>query len=295
MRPSRRRAVPVLAAALLAAVRAFAQCDAGDAGSDPAGTLLASFPGDGAADVPTDSPVRLRFAGSVPTAATVCLSQVGTSGCIAGSLRVDRDELWWLPAEPLVPGHAYVIGYSDPLGGAVSLGFRTGAGPSAGPPRFAGITDVSSRSAGSDGCDPGAVDVTVRFNRAVAAPGGAAWPESDVEYVVFETRGPGVGGPVERDRARLESSGSAVDPVAQRTFRLGGAQVSGPVCFSIQALDPLGRVAANGAESCVDPAQGNYFRGCSASPRGSAGAVGWPLAALGAWCVARRRRRSEAA
>ena len=161
----------------------------------------------------------------------------------------------------------------------------------AGPERsFGGITGATAVAAASDACDPGAFDVTVAFDRVSAfATTGTAWPESDVEYVIYETRGVGIAGPRERDRTRLESSGSTADVAAQRTFRLSSHDASGPLCFNVQAIDPLGRVATNASESCVDPAQGNYFRGCEARPRRAAGCA-WP-SLLGMWALSLRRRR----
>jgi hypothetical protein len=287
-------ALALAAAGALAAPVALAQCDVPDAG-DPLdlGALRDSFPADQGFDVPTDSPVRLRFLGRVPAGATLCVELVGMPGCLPGSVTAVRDELVWSGAQPFDPYVSYRANYSDPLTGPVSLRFRSGRGPSAGPPPFEGIRGASARPVSSDPCDPGAFDITVRFNRVVFdAALGTPWPESDVEYVIYSTRGPGVSGPRERDRARLQSSGSTTDAVAQRTLRLSAREASGPVCFSVQALDPLGRLVTNSAEECVNPAEGNYFQGCAATPRSrSSWAGGLSLAAL-ALVVARRRERA---
>ena len=283
-------------AGVLAAPLARAQCDAGDAG-DPIdlGALRDSFPADQGFDVPTDSPVRLRFVGRVPSGATLCVEPVGTPGCLPGAVSVVGDELVWSSAgaRPFDPYASYRVNYSDPLTGALSLRFRTGRGPSAGAPPFAGIRGASARAVSSDPCDPNAYDITVRFNRVVFdATLGTPWPESDVEYVIYSTRGPGVSGPRERDRARLQSSGSTSDAVAQRTFRLSSRDASGPVCFSVQALDPLGRSITNSAEECVNPAEGNYFQGCSATPGSHPGAAGWAACVMLGLVAGRRRQRA---
>ena len=286
-------ALSALAAVALGTTTVGAQCDVPDAGDpDDLGTLRDTFPADEGLDVPTDSPVRLRFSGYVPTGASLCVSAVGRMGCLPGDVTVVRDELVWTStAGPFEPYNNYRIDYRDPLT-SFPIRFRAGRGPSAGAPPFAGIRGASARAVNGDGCDAGAFDVTVRFNRVTFdAALGTPWPESDVEYVIYATRGSTVAGPRERDRVRLQSSGSTTDAQAQRTFRLSAAEASGPVCFSVQALDPLGRVTANTAEACVDPSQGNYFQGCSVSPgaqptRSSALA----LAAL-AWVFAGRRRQ----
>ncbi|MDB4927684.1 MAG: hypothetical protein JWM10_168, partial [Myxococcaceae bacterium] len=259
---------------LLAASSARAQCDVPD-GGDPVdvGSLRDSFPADQGFDVPTDSPVRLRFVERVPAGATLCVVHVGTDGCLPGAVTTVRDELVWVGAQPFEMYGVYNVNYSDPIAGPVMLRFRAGRGPSAGPPPFDGIRGASARAVNGDACDPDGFDITVRFNRVVFdVVAGTPWPESDVEYVIYSTRGPGISGPRERDRARLQSSGSTNDGAAQRTFRLNSADASGPVCFSVQALDPLGRVRTNSAEECVNPAEGNYFRGCAAGPRAPAGA-----------------------
>jgi len=281
---------------VLTAPLARAQCDAGDAG-DPIdlGALRDSFPADQGFDVPTDSPVRLRFVGRVPSGATLCVEPVGTPGCLPGRVSIVGDELVWSSegARPFDPYASYRVNYSDPLTGALSLRFRTGRGPSAGPPPFAGIRGASARAVSNDPCDPNAYDITVRFNRVVFdATLGTPWPESDVEYVIYSTRGPGVSGPRERDRARLQSSGSTSDAVAQRTFRLSSREASGPVCFSVQALDPLGRSITNSAEECVNPSEGNYFQGCSATAGAPGGHAGWAAFVMLGLAAGRRRQRA---
>lgn len=273
----------------LAGARAEAQCDASDAG-DPIdrGTLRDTFPSDQGLDVPTDSPVRFRYVDVVPAGATLCVEAVGRPGCLPGALSVVRDELVWSGA-PFEVYTSYRVTWPDPVG-PVSVRFRTGRGPSAGPPIFQGIRGASARPVDGESCEAGAFDITVRFSRATSnLVAGTPWPESDVEYVIYSTRGPGIAGPRERDRARLQSSGSSSDTQAQRTFRLGAADSAGPVCFSVQALDPLGRLIANSAEECVNPAEGNYFAGCAATPGARPSRAGWALLALG-FVVAGRRR-----
>jgi MYXO-CTERM domain-containing protein len=61
------------------------------------------------------------------------------------------------------------------------------------------------------------------------------------------------------------------------------------VCFNIQALDPLGRPDGNAYEKCVNPAKGNFFAGCAASPTSSRGGI-VALLAIAALLIRRRAR-----
>jgi hypothetical protein len=268
----------VLFGALLAPAAALGQCDGGDAGppTDLLGILRDTFPADQSLDVPTDGVVRLRYFGRAPEPPTVCVRPMTASTCIAGTASVVGDEVVWIAPprggmDALVPFTTYVVSFADASGGSNRITFTTGRGPSAGPPAFLGISGVTSVPAVGDPCDGQAVDITVRFPRATPARStsplsNAPWPDSDIEYVIFETRGPGLTGARERDRVRLQRSGSS-DGGAQRTFRLSGRDASGPVCFTIRAFDPWGRRDDNAQEKCVNPAQGNYFAGCHAAPR----------------------------
>lgn len=259
-----------LAASALSPSLALAQCDAGDAGDiDPslAGTLRGTFPSDMARNVPTDGIVRLRYFIRAPSPPTVCVRLAANLECLPGRAAIFNDEIVWQGDErpgldPLDPNADYVVTYSETTGGTNRFIFHTGRVRSSAAPDFGGINNATARDASGDPCDSNSVDITVRFTR-VAAP---LWPDSDIEYVTYLTRGPTVRGPREVDRARLQSSGSSVDRNAQRTFRLSGRDGSGPVCFNIQAVDPLGRSNGNTVEQCVNPALGNNFTGCSTAP-----------------------------
>lgn len=277
-----RRALAAVSLALLALPAvASAQCDAGaDAGPDPSldGVLRDVFPAADAVNVPTDTAVRLRYLGRPPEPPTLCVRVRSGGSCLQGSAAVVGHEIVWSPQGGQLPSFTdFTVTYADIAGGSVPFTFRTGSGPSAGPPVFDGIEDVTARDAEGETCEVGAVDVTVTFTRAISSSSGAglAWPDSDVEYVIFQTRGPGISGPRVRDRVRLQRSGASSDRSAQRTFRLSAAEADGPVCFAVQAYDPLGRSAPNTQESCANPAQGNYFQSCAARPWGRAGSAWW--------------------
>lgn len=289
-------------AAFIASGAALAQCDAGDGGIDPIteGTLRDSFPADQGMEVPLNSPVRLRYFGRVPQTPVLCVRRDSLdAACLDGSSAVVGDEIVWQPlAGPggslLQASRRYYVTYQEEGSGGSNITFVTGRGVAPERLTFGGITDAKADDAPSSDCDPEASDITVKFDRAgsgVLGLGDTPWPESDLEYVIYETRGPGISGPRERDRVRLQRSGSSVVSGAQRTFRLSGADASGPVCFNVQVLDPLGIADGNTSEQCVNPAKGNYFAGCSATPaRGGSHITALALAACAA-LVTRRRRR----
>ena len=300
MSPSALRALGLsLLAALCLPASAMAQC--GDADVDGGnvvidGTLRDSIPADQGTNVPIDSPVRLRYFGAAPVPATVCVTRnAPTPPCLPGSATVVGDEVVWHPAgAALDPGQRYYVSYNEAASGTATISFVTGSNRAPAELFFAGVTDVKSSDATDDRCDPGAADITVEFDRAssgVMAAGTTPWPEIDIEYAIYQTRGPNIAGARLRDRVRLQRSGSSIVNRAQRTFRLSGADADGPVCFNIQALNPLGRPDGNAYEKCVNPAKGNYFAGCAASP-GSARGGAVALFAL-ALVIARRRRRAR--
>ncbi len=301
------RLAPLAAAlaALMLPAAAMGQCDAAvDAGVDPLleGTLSDSLPADQGTDVPLNSPIRLRYFGAVPQPPVVCVQGDSLDApCLAGSAAAVGHEVVWQPqggagGALLEPGRRYFVTYQETGRGTNRITFVTGRGVAPERLVFRGATEANSDSAPDNGCDPEAADITVKFDRAtsgIIGLGDTPWPDIDIEYVIYETRGPGIAGPRERDRVRLPRSGSLVVSGAQRTFRLTGEEASGPVCFNVQALDPHGRADGNTEEQCVNPAKGNHFAGCAAAPsRASGGALGaLALALTAAWSRRPRRRR----
>lgn len=301
---TRLAALALALGALASPGAARAQCDAGDDGGvDPSleGSLRDSFPADQGVEVPLNSPIRLRYYGRVPDPPVVCVQRESLDApCLTGTAAAVGDELIWQPASGaggslLEASRRYFVTYQETGRGSNRVTFVTGRGLAPERLLFAGITDVKADDPPSSDCDATASDITVKFDRAssgVVGIGDSPWPEIDLEYVIYETRGPGVSGPRERDRVRLQRSGSSVVSGAQRTFRLRGAEASGPVCFNVQVLDPLGHADGNTREQCVNPAKGNYFAGCAARPSHAPGGLAALVAmGLAAACVTRRRRR----
>jgi hypothetical protein len=273
----------------IAPTMSMAQCR--DAQSDGGeilveGTLRDVIPADQGTNVPIDTPIRLRYVRRVPTPPVLCVSQgAPRPPCVPGTATVLGDEIvWHAEGGLLAPLQRYYVSYNETGSGMAVVSFVTGSARGPDELFFAGVTDVTSHPVLDDSCDPGAADITVEFDRASSgnnAIGAIPWPEVDVEYVIYQTRGPGISGPRLRDRVRLQRSGSSIVRAAQRTFRLSGADANGPVCFNIQALDPLGRADGNTYERCVNPTRGNYFYGCTVAPRGVR-CAGWGALALAA-------------
>lgn len=266
-----------------------------------AGLVEQIFPGDNEDNVPTNGFIRLRYIERVAPNPFVSVIDVATGRPLAGRAWVVDNEVHWQSDSPLAPNTEYRVHFAD-LGsgdGNVST-FRTGFGPARDdPPVFAGITGVTAMRMGDvDLCgDPDAAEITVTYRRA----NDNGWPAMDIEYVVFQTRGPHIGGPVERARQRGSRTGSAFNTERSMSFRLSSENASAPVCFNIQAVDIYGRADGNRVEKCVNPAVGNFFAGCAVQRtparasrgRAAGAALGGVLIAVGALVVFSLRRRSQ--
>jgi hypothetical protein len=189
---------------------------------------------------------------------------------VPGAVASVGPEVHWHAASPLDGQQVYTATASDILGGDSEIRFTTGetlAGLSS-PPTFAGIVSATSERVGAgDICgdeDARAVTIGWRFAR------GSAWPQTELTYVVYETRGPGISGPIERarDRGRLSTTPCADNTDQCVSFRLSSVNAAGPACFSVQVYDPQGRTVESRNERCVNLDAGAYFYGC-AVPLGS--------------------------
>lgn len=256
----------VFAAALAfgSSVRAQETCDE-DGGVPPDfGQLIETFPSNNAQAIPRDGFVRFVFRGRVPPRPVVIVRDA-SDNVVSGTLAIVGSELHWQANAPFAPLSTYRATASDIIGGSSEVRFTTnneltnGRGPS----DFGGATGVTSeRSGATDICgDENARSVTVSWRFARSSP----WPQTELTYVVYETRGPRINGPVERARDRGRLSTSACNSNADQcvTFRLSSANSAGPACFTVQVYDPYGRSTESTAEKCVNLDSGNYFYGCS--------------------------------
>jgi hypothetical protein len=262
------------------------------------------FPSDRSMSIPLDGFVRLRYVGVPPPVPVVQVQNISASShpYIPGTIGVAGAEVHWFSANQLLPMTQYQVTALSPLDGmTTSFTFTTGVSATTGQRlTFNGVENIgSSRNGSSDTCgDPNAVTVTLDWSR--ANPIG--WPETEVEYIIYETRGPGISGPVERGRERGSATqASCPNSYYCRSFRLSSENANGPVCFNVQASDPYGITDGNSIEKCIDPSRGNFFNGCSARPQTSrperspwlAGIV-VSLLAVVTMAVVRGRRRSRA-
>jgi hypothetical protein len=265
------------------------------------GQLADFFPSDQARGVPIDGFVRLRYVGIVPNPPVVIVTNMITGLRETGVTHVIDNEVHWQDDELLQMDTPYQVVVADPAsGGGEPFTFTTGLAPSVpGPPVFQGVDPTSAtfvRNGSSDLCgDPDAIEVTPAWHRAQ----NNGWPANDVEYVIFQTRGPGVSGPIERARQRGQSSGGSCSADLSeicRSFRIASQNATSGVCFNVQAMDAYGRADGNSVEACVHPEVGNFFAGCSAQRATAHHATPWlagliPGAIVVAFAIGSRARR----
>lgn len=263
--------VSLVALSMLAwapSARAQETCDV-DGGGPPQdfGQLIETFPSNNARDIPRDGFVRFVFRGRVPPR-PVMIVRDASGTTVEGTLTVVGPEMHWRSSAALQPLQRYSVTASDIIGGTSEIQFTTAnelAGDTA-PSGFDGaISATSERSGATDICgDENARSVTVGWKFARTS----RWPQSELTYVVFETRGPGINGPIERarDRGRLSTTACANNADQCITFRLSSINASGPACFAVQVFDPLGRGESSTVEKCINLDAGNYFYGCSVRP-----------------------------
>jgi hypothetical protein len=277
-------------------------CDQ-DGGGPPQdfGQLIETFPSNNAREIPRDGFVRFVYRGRVPPRPVMIVRDIAMTP-VEGTLTVVGSELHWQARASLRPQERYSVTASDIIGGTSEVGFTTGStlAGEVGPTGFEGaLSATSERSGATDICgDENARSITVGWKFARSSP----WPQTELTYVVFETRGPGINGPIERarDRGRLSTTPCAPNADQCVSFRLSSANAAGPACFSVQVFDPLGRGVSNTVEKCINLDAGNYFYGCAVRPRPQhtpeRGHGRWVVAAASLAFVvavgARRRQRS---
>ena len=301
-----RTLAPILALSLCLSAPAVAQ-DAGVVrcdGFDLRGPQEV-FPAVSAVAVTLDAPVRVLYSpeyfsgglGGDPRM-LVSVQSCATSFCdlsacdapgepVPGRVQVLGDNLVFLPDAPFLPNRAYS---GVALGVDVELPFRfcTGSSSDSGPPILGAIDEVTSTAVDAS-CDApdGGYRVAVFFT-----PATDVGPPGSIEFLLFQTRGPGIESPVLRRRVRNQTP----DRVTM-AFVLPPDEATSPICVRVVAVDGVGNIDLSDAEmsgqTCVDPVQGNFFYGlCGVSARGNAGAPPWPVGLLGlcALVVWRRRR-----
>ncbi len=266
---------------------------------DPTPQIEEVFPTVGAREVTLDAPLRVRYTpdyfgptgpGGDPTTMLSVHRCTGTLTCdlsscteegpaVAGRVQIVGDEIVFFPDGAQWDPETAYGGIARSVFGDLQFNFCTGTAEDDAPPRFGSITDLTS-DAIEPRCDApdGGFRVGVFFDPAtdVAAPPGS------IEYLVYQTRGPGIDGPVVRSRARNFTTGGGI----AMGFVLPPDEATGTICVRVAAVDGVGNVTFDGEPGdpaqCVDPVQGNFFYGLCAvgapgAPRGAAGG----LAAMG--------------
>lgn len=240
------------------------------------------------ADGPGDDPASLVELYECP-ATTLCSlgCERAEGGRVAGNVQVFGDRLFFVPARRLAPLRAYV-GIAHGLDGDLEIRFCTGSledtqAPSA-PELIAASPDASGAA-----CEAFAggrrIGLRLRSSRD-DGPGGS------IEYLLYLTRGNGIGAPQLRDRFRNLSP----DEVVLRLLLTEDEAVE-PVCVRIFAVDGVGNLSPPTPEHCIDPMTSAAFQplcalGAARAGARHAGAAGMVAALVlaGPLLVAARRR-----
>ncbi len=257
---------------------------------------LEFFPASGAGGVALDAPVRIRYTPGFFAVWRDPLTRLlevrdAADAPVPGAITVLGDTLVFRPDAPWQPGAAYrgtAFGI-DIL--QARFAFRTGFVVDREPPRFEGRPTLSSARVDARPCaDAGGFRIDVSVAPATD-PDGA---QGDLEYLLFQTRGPDVAQPILRARAR-----NFAGPSIPLAFTLTPREAAAPICVAVLAVDGAGH-AVEGPGACIDPVQGNYFAPlCSAGlpgarPSRTHGGAAGALAAIGAaLCVRAARRRAR--
>ena len=266
-----------------------------------------AFPAVSATQVSLDAPVRIRYSpgyfepggpggdpavlisvSRCPSSAVCVPSRCDETGeFVPGRAQVLGPELVFLPDAPWQPNTAYA-GIARGVDGDLPFHFCTGSTNDLSPPDLGRITEVTSTpSPPRCGSLEGGFRIAVFFPPAVDLG-----PPGSIEYLLFQTRGPGIDSPIMRDSLRNFPTESV--PMA---FVLPPAEAVSPICVRVAAIDGVGNAdlsdAAMSGETCVDPVQGNFFYPlCHAAPhRPGPAPVGWLLAGLGLFAWRARRLR----
>ena len=284
--------------------RARAQLDAGpDACTDiPLRAAVTVTPASGALGVSTNAPVRVLYAegyfgldgpGDDPRslitvercASTFCDPTACADGArafVPGRVQVVGDELVFYPDARWDAGGTYA-GVARGVDRDLEFTFCTGSGVDTEPPVLGEITEVTSTPRAPDCTAPeGGYRIGVFFPPAQDFDG----PPGSIDYLLFQTRGVGLDGPLRRSRARNFNAEQIT-----MTFVLPPDEATDPICVTVAAVDGVGNVDADTRAVCIDPIQGNFFQAlCAAAPAAPGGAAGGWLLVPAILLAARRRR-----
>ncbi|MEO0326011.1 MAG: hypothetical protein AAF447_23880, partial [Myxococcota bacterium] len=220
-----------------------------------------------------------------------CTERVATDG--AGTAQTTRNELLFVPEFGFLPERVYAGAAFAPTGfGELRLAFETGPGPDLTPPTLR-AEDVEPSGTPADfecGDLQSGIRIDVRVRPVVpdlldpTDPLRRTEPATSVEYLLFQTRGPGLEAPTLRARGR----GIGATTEVTLAFGLSSEDAATPICVAVQAVDGQGAASQPTDDVCFEPLSGNFFEGFCAAGAGPGGA--WP--ALFAGLLLCRRRGS---
>lgn len=227
---------------------------------------LEFFPASGAGGVALDSAVRVRYTPGFFDVWRDPLTRLlevrdASDAPVPGVLERMGDTLVFRPDVPWRAGSAYTgTAFGIDILQA-RFNFRTGTGFDVQSPVFGGMPTVTPAAVDARPCvDGGGYRIDVSVVPATDSDGA----EGDIEYLLFQTRGPGLERPVLRSRVR-NFAGVSI-PLA---FTLAPSEAVAPVCIAVIAVDGVGHTV-EGPTACVDPIQGNFFEPlCSVVAPGS--------------------------
>jgi MYXO-CTERM domain-containing protein len=280
---------PLVAAGALAVAGA-----GGAARAAPCGLpdLVDMVPPDQAGDVPINAALAAHYTPSAEYAGedVVLTWPTGEEQVLPATFDATEGQLRAVPAEPLVPGGAYIVRWPQLRGldtaapGCGGLAhFTAGTAADTEAPRFDGVTgvrwDLERRT--SDCTD----EIEERFIFDVDL--GAASDDGgrqELTLILFQSAGPRIsGGPVPVLTRALPAEGTPA------RVALTGDDAIGHVCFAALVRDTTGQVSDSGSrEVCLDTTAPPFFRGCNVSGQGGGGAGA--LAALALLLLAVRTR-----
>ncbi len=306
--------VALLVTALLGATLprgAFAQGDDDTCPMPGEPEPRAVTPATGARSVPTNARLRVEYSADIGPVAvpgallelflcppettlaaadvTTCTEPVSTRE--EGEAQTTRNELLFEPARGFLAERVYTGLAFAPTGfGELRVAFETGPGPDMTAPILRARDVVPSGTPADFECGElrSGIRIDVRVRPALLDPLDATDPDrrtepaTSIEYLLFQTRGPGLDAPTLRARGRGISATTDVT----LAFGLRSEDASTPICVTVQAVDGQGAASLPMDDVCFEPLTGNFFEGLCAAGGAPVGA--WPaLVAL----VLRRRRR----
>lgn len=282
-------AVMALVAALSGAtVRAQ---DAGCPGNPDIGPVEVT-PADGAAGVPRNAIVRVRysadyFAGTTIPTETITLTKTG-GGSVPGTLQlVGTDTLYFVPSTQL-DASAHYDGTASGAAFPFAFSFTTASFTDVARPDLRQPNDATGFAIESAPADTACSPVGSRRVRLSFPSATDDGPESSLEYWVYLTRGDHVAAPTLLTRVR--DYGADVTTLG---FVLTPVHAAKAVCVSVVAVDGLDRTSEWAAPVCFDPLHASGFVGlCSASSFRGHRSMAWAFGALVVGVTVRRRRRA---